>query len=43
VRAADVILVLDQGRIVETGTYDQLAARRGHFAGMLKARPGTLP
>ena len=32
VRRADVILVLDDGRIVEQGTFTELVARGGHFA-----------
>ena len=37
VRAADAIVVLDAGRIVEAGTHDQLAAAGGYYAGLLKA------
>jgi ABC-type multidrug transport system fused ATPase/permease subunit len=32
VRRADVILVLDRGRIVEQGTFTELVARGGYFA-----------
>ncbi len=32
VRNADKIVVLDQGRLVETGTHEQLLARRGLYA-----------
>jgi ATP-binding cassette subfamily B protein len=32
VRDADQIVVLDRGRVVETGTYDELVARGGRFA-----------
>jgi len=31
VRNADLILVLDQGILVESGTHDELMARRGHY------------
>ncbi|MBE9006224.1 ATP-binding cassette domain-containing protein [Fortiea sp. LEGE XX443] len=31
VRHADLILVLDRGLLVESGTHDQLIARRGHY------------
>jgi ABC-type multidrug transport system fused ATPase/permease subunit len=32
VRAADAILVVEDGRIVERGTHDQLLRRRGRYA-----------
>ena len=32
VRAADMILVVEDGRIVERGTHDQLLARGGRYA-----------
>lgn len=35
VRDADVILVLDAGRIVERGTHDELAAKGGLYASLL--------
>ncbi|MFE0171184.1 ATP-binding cassette domain-containing protein [Streptomyces sp. NPDC059002] len=40
VRGADLIVVRDQGRIVETGGHDELLARRGLYAQMyaLQAR-----
>jgi ATP-binding cassette, subfamily B, bacterial len=34
VRDADQIVVLDQGRVVETGTYDELVALGGRFAAL---------
>jgi ATP-binding cassette, subfamily B, beta-glucan exporter len=36
VRDADIILYMDGGRIVESGTYDELAARDGRFADLLR-------
>lgn len=35
VRAADRILVLERGRIVESGRHDELVRQRGHYAAML--------
>ena len=42
VRDADQIVVLDRGRIVESGTYSELLALRGRFA-ELAARDDVLP
>ncbi|RDI61917.1 glucan ABC transporter ATP-binding protein/ permease [Microvirga subterranea] len=38
IRNADRILVFDQGRIIETGTFDELVARGGRFAELAKAQ-----
>lgn len=38
VRHADRILVLDRGEIVESGTFDELVAKGGLFAGLAKAQ-----
>jgi ABC-type multidrug transport system fused ATPase/permease subunit len=44
-RAVDRIVVLDHGRVVESGAYDELLARGGHFArlvsGGLHDRPSA--
>ena len=32
IRAANLILVLDAGRVVESGTHAELVARRGFYA-----------
>lgn len=36
VRHADQIVVLDKGQIVETGTHEELAARRGAYYHLVK-------
>ena len=38
VRNADLILVMDQGRIVETGTHEQLLARQGIYSTLVHAQ-----
>jgi len=38
IRNADRILVLDQGRIVETGSFDELVAKGGRFAELARAQ-----
>lgn len=40
-RNADQILVMDDGRVVETGTWDTLIARNGRFAELYRAQAGT--
>ena len=34
VRMADVIVVIEDGRTIETGSHDELVARDGHYAAM---------
>jgi ABC-type multidrug transport system fused ATPase/permease subunit len=41
VRAADMILVVEDGRIVERGTHDQLLARRGRYAELYETQFGN--
>ena len=38
IRNATRILVFDHGRVVETGTFAELVARRGHFAELARAQ-----
>ena len=38
IRNADLILVLDQGRIVERGTHDELIARNGLYANLQRVQ-----
>lgn len=41
IRSADRLVVLDRGRVVETGTFDQLLDSDGHFAALVAAGLGT--
>ena len=43
VRAADVILVVEDGRIVERGTHEQLLARGGRYAELYETQFGEEP
>jgi ATP-binding cassette subfamily B protein len=36
IRHADLVLVLDQGRVIERGTHAELLARRGHYASLYR-------
>ncbi|MCR5675310.1 MAG: NHLP bacteriocin export ABC transporter permease/ATPase subunit [Lachnospiraceae bacterium] len=36
IRQCDRIIVLDQGRIIEDGTYEELIAKNGYFAGLVE-------
>jgi glucan exporter ATP-binding protein len=38
IKNADLILVFDQGRIVETGRFDELVAQNGRFAALARAQ-----
>lgn len=43
VRDADLILVFDQGTIVERGTHAELLARRGFYASLVRAQGAAAP
>jgi ABC-type multidrug transport system fused ATPase/permease subunit len=36
IRDADLILVMDEGRVVERGTHDELAGRSGVYAELIE-------
>ena len=38
IRNADLILVMDEGRIVETGTHEQLLSRHGAYTALVRAQ-----
>jgi ATP-binding cassette subfamily B protein len=38
IRNATRILVFDKGRVSESGTFDELVARGGHFAALARAQ-----
>jgi ATP-binding cassette subfamily B protein len=38
IRSADLIVVMDAGRITETGTHDQLMARQGAYSTLVLAQ-----
>ena len=37
-RNADRIIVFDQGKIIETGNFDELVAQNGRFAALARAQ-----
>ena len=43
IRECDRIIALDQGRIVESGTYDELMAQKGFFAELVSRQQITAP
>jgi len=38
IRNATMILVFEHGRVIESGTFDELVAQGGHFAGLARAQ-----
>jgi ATP-binding cassette subfamily B protein len=38
IRSATRILVFDSGRVIESGTFDELVAKGGHFAELARAQ-----
>ena len=41
VRRADLILLMDSGRIIERGTHDELMTARGAYYGMVRRQMET--
>ena len=41
IRNADLILVMDEGRIIEAGTHEQLLSRQGAYTALVHAQSGT--
>jgi ABC-type multidrug transport system fused ATPase/permease subunit len=42
IRSADLILALDGGRVVESGTHAELLAQRGFYARLVERQMGTV-
>lgn len=40
IRDCDLILLLENGQIVESGTHDELMKQNGHYASMYKTQIG---
>ncbi|MCA9964862.1 MAG: ABC transporter ATP-binding protein [Anaerolineales bacterium] len=42
IRDADQIVVMDKGRVVETGRHEELLAQNGHYAYLVQLQTGTI-
>ncbi|MBD5461164.1 MAG: ABC transporter ATP-binding protein, partial [Lachnospiraceae bacterium] len=43
IKDADLILVMDGGRIIEQGTHDSLLAAGGYYANAFRSQYGEIP